>query len=66
MKKIALLVLVAALGFMASCNPSAKEIREKEIADSLKTDSIAKAQFKADSLKADSLRIDSIAKATKK
>lgn len=72
MKKIAGFLFIAALGFMISCGPSAKQIEEKRIADStamamyndsITSDSIAQVAIKA---KADSIIADSVAKATKK
>ncbi len=59
MKKLASILVIAAVAFMYSCGPSAKEIEEKRIADSiLVADSLAMVQ-------AEQQRIaDSIAKAT--
>ncbi|MCX6282062.1 MAG: hypothetical protein NTU51_08865 [Bacteroidetes bacterium] len=45
MKKLALVLVIAAVGFMTSCGPSAKEIEAKRIADSTKVaDSMTKVQ----------------------
>ena len=76
MKKLATLLVVCAVAFMYSCGPSAKELEEKRIADSIRVadslamvqaeqqrvaDSISKAQ--AEKVKADSIaHADSIAK----
>lgn len=69
MKKLATLLVIGAVAFMYSCGPSAKELEEKRIADSIRVadslamvqaeqqriaDSIAKAQMEA-------ARADSIA-----
>ena len=58
MKKLATLLVVGAVAFMYACGPSAKEIEEKRIADSIRVaDSLAMVQ-------AEQQRIaDSIAKA---
>jgi hypothetical protein len=58
MKKLATLLVVGAVAFMYSCGPSAKELEEKRIADSIRVaDSLAMVQ-------AEQQRIaDSIAKA---
>lgn len=58
MKKLATLLVIGAVAFMYSCGPSAKELEEKRIADSIRVaDSIAMVQ-------AENQRIaDSIAKA---
>jgi len=76
MKKLATLLVIGAVAFMYSCGPSAKELEEKRIADSIRvadsiamvqaeqqriTDSIAKVQ--EDKKKVDSIaHQDSIAK----
>jgi hypothetical protein len=76
MKKLATLLVIGAVAFMYSCGPSAKELEEKRIADSIKVadsmamvmaeqqriaDSIAKDQMER--MKADSIaHADSIAK----
>ena len=45
MKKLALILVIAAVAFMSSCGPSAKEKKEKRIADSIRVaDSIAMVQ----------------------
>ena len=58
MKKLAALVVVGAVAFMYACGPSAKELEEKRIADSIRVaDSLAMVQ-------AEQQRVaDSIAKA---
>ncbi len=58
MKKLAALLVIGAVAFMYSCGPSAKELEEKRIADSIRVaDSLAMVQ-------AEQQRIaDSIAKA---
>jgi len=58
MKKLATLLVIGAVAFMYSCGPSAKELEEKRIADSIRVaDSMAMVQ-------AEQQRIaDSIAKA---
>ena len=58
MKKLATLLLIGVIAFMYSCGPSAKELEEKRIADSIRVaDSLAMVQ-------AEQQRIaDSIAKA---
>jgi hypothetical protein len=58
MKKLASVLVIAAVAFMYSCGPSAKELEEKRIADSIRVaDSLAMVQ-------AEQQRIaDSIAKA---
>jgi hypothetical protein len=58
MKKLATLLVIGAVAFMYSCGPSAKELEEKRIADSIRVaDSLAMVQ-------AEQQRIaDSIAKA---
>ncbi len=71
MKKIALFAFVASLVFIVSCGQSAKEIKEKQIKDSIVADSTAHAMFINDSIVrvefvADSLKNDSISKATTK
>jgi hypothetical protein len=72
MKKVFGLFAVIALLLVASCGPSAKELEEKRIADSISMVAYADSvnlQFKTDSIasvKADSIRADSVAKATKK
>ncbi len=76
MKKLATLLVIGVVAFMYSCGPSAKELEEKRIADSIKVadsmamvmaeqqrvaDSIAKVQM--EKIKADSIaHADSIAK----
>ena len=76
MKKLATLLVIGAVAFMYSCGPSAKELEEKRIADSIRVaDSLAMVQAEqqriADSIakvqeekrKADSIaHQDSIAK----
>ncbi len=45
MKKLATLLVIGAVAFMYSCGPSAKEIEEKRIADSIRVaDSLAMVQ----------------------
>ncbi len=58
MKKLATLLVIGAVAFMSSCGPSAKELEEKRIADSIRVaDSLAMVQ-------AETQRVaDSIAKA---
>jgi hypothetical protein len=58
MKKLATLLVIGAVAFMYSCGPSAKELEEKRIADSIRVaDSLAMVQ-------AETQRVaDSIAKA---
>lgn len=76
MKKLATLLVIGVVAFMYSCGPSAKELEEKRIADSIRVadsmamvmaeqqriaDSIAKAQM--EQAKQDSIaHADSIAK----
>jgi hypothetical protein len=76
MKKLATLLVIGVVAFMYSCGPSAKELEEKRIADSIRVadsmtmvmaeqqrvaDSIAKAQM--EKAKQDSIaHADSIAK----
>jgi hypothetical protein len=73
MKKFATLLVIGVVAFMYSCGPSAKEIEEKRIADSIRVadslamvqaeqqriaDSIAKVQM--EQMIADSLHADSV------
>jgi hypothetical protein len=45
MKKLATLLVIGAVAFMYSCGPSAKELEEKRIADSIRlADSLAMVQ----------------------
>jgi hypothetical protein len=45
MKKLVTLLVVGAIAFMYACGPSAKEIKEKQIADSIRVaDSLAMVQ----------------------
>jgi len=45
MKKLATLLVIGAVAFMYSCGPSAKELEEKRIADSIRVaDSLAMVQ----------------------
>ncbi len=69
MKKIAAILVIGAAAFMYSCGPSAKELEEKRIADSIRVaDSLAMVQAEqqriADSIaqaQAEAARKDSIA-----
>jgi dihydroorotase-like cyclic amidohydrolase len=69
MKKIASILVIGAVAFMSSCGPSAKELEEKRIADSIRVaDSLAMVQAEqqriADSIaqaQAEQARKDSIA-----
>jgi len=69
MKKLATLLVIGAVAFLYACGPSAKEIEEKRIADSIRVaDSLARVQAEqqriADSIamaQAEAAHADSVA-----
>ncbi|MFC2101429.1 hypothetical protein ACFLS7_00365 [Bacteroidota bacterium] len=57
MKKIATLLVIGAMAFLYACSPSAKELEEKRIADSIRVaDSLAMVQAEQQRI-ADSIAI---------